>query len=60
MKRDIVFKDKIIRCCDCGESFKFSAGEQAYYYQRGLRETRRCPSCRELRKRAVLPREVQR
>jgi len=59
MKEDRVFQDKIIRCCDCGESFKFSAGEQAYYYERGLKEPRRCPSCRELRKRAVVSQEIQ-
>jgi len=54
----MVFKDKVIRCCDCGESFKFSCGEARYYYERGLKEPRRCLSCRELRKKAVLPCEV--
>ena len=58
MARDIVFEDKIIKCCDCQESFKFSAGEQLYYHQKGLIEPRRCRPCRELRKKAVLHCEV--
>ena len=59
MARDIVFEDKIIRCCDCGESFKFSCGEQLYYRQKGLIEPRRCRPCREMRKKAVLHCEVR-
>ncbi|MGP8079111.1 MAG: zinc-ribbon domain containing protein, partial [Dehalococcoidales bacterium] len=25
------FQDKFITCCECGDEFLFSAGEQAYY-----------------------------
>ena len=47
------FQDKTLHCCDCGESFVWTAGEQRYYYDRGLTEPKRCKSCRELRKRTV-------
>jgi CxxC-x17-CxxC domain-containing protein len=36
---------------DCGEEFLFTAGEQAFYRERGLtNEPTRCKSCREKRK----------
>ena len=53
------FEDKTLRCCDCGESFIWSAGEQAYYYSKQLSEPKRCQSCRVLRKRTILPQEVR-
>ena len=28
---ELEFKDKTLKCVDCGESFIFTAGEQAYY-----------------------------
>jgi hypothetical protein len=49
------FKDKVLRCCDCGESFVFTAGEQTYYASKGLSEPKRCKACRELRKRTLIP-----
>ena len=49
------FNDKILRCCDCGESFIFTAGEQAYYKSKELSEPHRCKFCRDRRKRTLLP-----
>jgi hypothetical protein len=49
------FKDEVLRCCDCGESFIFSAGEQAFFASKGLSEPKRCKPCRELRKRTLIP-----
>jgi CxxC-x17-CxxC domain-containing protein len=44
-------EDKSITCVDCGEEFLFTAGEQAFYRERGLtNEPTRCKSCREKRK----------
>ncbi len=44
-------EDKSITCVDCGEAFLFTAGEQAFYRERGLtNEPTRCKSCREKRK----------
>ena len=48
--------DKIIICRDCGSSFTFSAGEQAFYSNRGLmNEPSRCPSCRTARRSGTAP-----
>lgn len=53
------FKDKTLRCVDCGKSFIFTAGEQAYYYSKQLSEPKRCQACRELRKRTIVPEEIR-
>lgn len=43
-------KKKKIVCCDCGETFLFTGGEQKYYEKRKLSEPKRCPVCRQKRK----------
>ena len=44
-------EDKSISCVACGEEFLFTAGEQAFYRERGLtNEPTRCKNCREKRK----------
>lgn len=42
--------DSILTCRDCGQSFTFTAGEQAFYASRGFSEPTRCPDCRAARK----------
>ena len=42
--------DKTITCRECGQEFPFTAGEQAFYAERGYTEPQRCPSCRAARK----------
>ena len=43
--------DKVLKCRDCGEEFLFTAGEQAFYKERGFQhEPTRCRSCRDKRK----------
>jgi CxxC-x17-CxxC domain-containing protein len=42
--------DKSITCRDCGQEFTFTAGEQAFYQERGYSEPQRCASCRAERK----------
>jgi CxxC-x17-CxxC domain-containing protein len=37
-------------CADCGGTFVFTAGEQAFYQERGFSDPKRCPSCRAARK----------
>jgi hypothetical protein len=49
------FKDTVLRCQDCGQSFTFAAGEGAYYWSKGLSVPRRCKPCRQLRKRPLIP-----
>ena len=42
--------DRTLTCRDCGQAFTFTAGEQAFYQERGFSEPQRCPSCRAARK----------
>ena len=42
-----VFKDKKLRCVDCGRKFVFSAEEQKYFYKNGWKNPIRCKFCRE-------------
>jgi len=42
--------DRTLVCRDCNQSFTFTAGEQAFYQERGFSEPQRCPSCRAARK----------
>lgn len=47
------FTDTVLVCVDCGRSFIFTAGEQAYYASKFLITTKRCQSCRDLRKKTL-------
>ncbi|MGH2535476.1 MAG: CxxC-x17-CxxC domain-containing protein [Thermomicrobiales bacterium] len=42
--------DQTITCRDCGEAFTFTAGEQAFFQERGFTQPQRCPACRSARK----------
>ncbi len=42
--------DKTLTCRDCGQSFVFTAGEQAFFEERGFTEPQRCTACRAKRK----------
>jgi CxxC-x17-CxxC domain-containing protein len=42
--------DKTLTCRDCGTSFTFTEGEQAFYTQKGYSEPQRCPNCRAAKK----------
>jgi CxxC-x17-CxxC domain-containing protein len=45
-------EDRTLTCRDCGESFIFSAGEQAFFASKGLtNDPQRCPTCRAASKR---------
>jgi ssDNA-binding Zn-finger/Zn-ribbon topoisomerase 1 len=45
------YEDKNIECKDCGVTFTFSAGEQAFYATKGLEHPPvRCPNCRKAKK----------
>lgn len=44
-------EDKTLQCKDCGAEFVFTAGEQAFYKEKGFEnEPQRCPECRRARK----------
>ena len=45
------FQDRALTCVECGSQFTFTAGEQAFYAERGFtNEPKRCPDCRSQRK----------
>ena len=44
-------EDQKILCADCGKEFVFTAGEQAFYREKGLTHApTRCKACRDARK----------
>jgi len=47
-----VYKDKVIKCRQCGQSFAWTAGEQEFYAQKRLQTPKYCPICRAALKRA--------
>ena len=47
------YKDKTIKCVDCGTEFIFTARDQAFYKEKGFtNEPKRCKPCREAKKAA--------
>jgi hypothetical protein len=45
------FRDKVLRCRECGNDFTFTAGEQEFYQQKSLmNQPGRCPKCRVARR----------
>jgi CxxC-x17-CxxC domain-containing protein len=41
------FQDKVLTCRECGKEFLFSAGEQAFYAEKGFQhQPSRCRDCR--------------
>ncbi len=45
------YKDKTIKCIDCGSEFVFTARDQAFYKEQGFNnEPKRCRECRNKRK----------
>lgn len=46
-----MYEDKTLICRDCGAEFVFTAGEQAFYAEKGFQnEPSRCKACRDARK----------
>jgi hypothetical protein len=46
----MTFIDQQIVCAGCGAEFVWSAGEQAFYAERGLNRPRRCSPCAKTRR----------
>ena len=43
----IEYRDKAIKCVECGQDFIFTAGEQLFFADKGLRnEPKRCKVCK--------------
>ncbi|MBQ7625513.1 MAG: zinc-ribbon domain containing protein [Rhodocyclaceae bacterium] len=45
-----MYQDKTLPCKTCGNHFIFSAGEQAFFAEKGFQPPQRCPRCRNARK----------
>lgn len=45
-----VLKTITINCCDCGRTFSVNPAEQNFFKRKGLNLPKRCPECREKRK----------
>ena len=44
------YQDKVLKCTDCGTEFIFTAGEQAFFADKGFRhEPKRCKNCKSMR-----------
>lgn len=51
MENNNEYTDITLVCKDCGSEFVFSAGEQAFYAEKGFEnQPVRCPACRRARK----------
>ena len=51
-----VFQDKTLVCKECGNEFVFTAGEQAFYKEKGfLNKPKSCKACRDAKKNAGKP-----
>jgi CxxC-x17-CxxC domain-containing protein len=44
------YRDKVLKCSDCGAEFVFTAGEQMFFADKGFKnEPKRCKSCKAKR-----------
>ncbi|HEV2499772.1 MAG TPA: zinc-ribbon domain containing protein [Terriglobia bacterium] len=44
------YKDKVLKCAECGGEFVFTSGEQLFYAEKGFKnEPKRCKSCKTKR-----------
>jgi DNA-directed RNA polymerase subunit RPC12/RpoP len=49
------FEDIMLTCVECGAEFVWEAGEQEFYYSKGLQKPKRCPECRRRRQITINP-----
>lgn len=50
------FENQQLQCVECGKIFEFLAEDQEFYATKGYSSPKRCPECREARKRNSQPR----
>lgn len=44
------YRDKVLKCAECGGEFIFTAGEQMFFSDKGFKnEPKRCKSCKGIR-----------
>ncbi|MFN2455072.1 MAG: zinc-ribbon domain containing protein [Pyrinomonadaceae bacterium] len=45
---DTDFQDRVLKCSDCGTDFVWTAGEQAFFHDKNLKnEPKRCKPCKQ-------------
>jgi CxxC-x17-CxxC domain-containing protein len=45
---EMEFEDQTIKCVDCGDDFIWTAGEQVFFHDKGLKnEPKRCKPCKQ-------------
>jgi hypothetical protein len=49
------YQDRVLVCCDCGQRFTFTAGEQRFYASKGLSDRLRCAPCCDQRRLSIKP-----
>jgi len=48
------FRDKVLKCIDCGQDFVFTAGEQLFFHDKQFKnEPKRCKGCKAKRASAL-------
>jgi CxxC-x17-CxxC domain-containing protein len=48
------YRDRALKCMDCGAEFVFTAGEQLFYADKGFKnEPKRCRACKAKRSQSV-------
>jgi CxxC-x17-CxxC domain-containing protein len=48
------YRDRVLKCMDCGAEFVFTAGEQLFYSDKGFKnEPKRCKACKGKRSNAL-------
>jgi hypothetical protein len=47
------YHDIVLNCADCGEDWVFTAGDQQFFYSKGLATPKRCQPCRKVRKESI-------
>jgi len=44
------YRDRVLKCADCGEDFIFTAGEQSFFHDKNFKnEPKRCKNCKARR-----------
>jgi CxxC-x17-CxxC domain-containing protein len=48
------YRDKVLKCVECGAEFVFTAGEQSFFADKGFKnEPKRCKPCKSKRGQSV-------
>lgn len=44
---DVEYRDRVLKCVECGADFVFTSGEQSFFAEKGFRnEPKRCKTCK--------------